>query len=141
MLGEIIIQMLLATFLGGLIGLERERKRKQAGLQTYSLVSLGACLFAIISVLIFNNMLSKSENLDLMRIVQSIAIGVGFLGAGLILKKENQIEGLTTAAGLWATAGIGLATGLKFYNLAIISALFVLFVLFIFGEIERKFIK
>jgi len=139
---EIICQLLLATFLGALIGLEREYKGKEAGLQTYSLVALGSCLFAIISFELFNSFFIKTGiNFDPSRIIQAIAIGIGFIGAGVIFRQSSGILGLTTAAGLWTTAAIGIAVGTKFYFLATSVTLISLLILAGFGLLEEKFFK
>ena len=130
---QIIFQLFLATLLGGLIGLERETKKKEAGLQTYSLVALGTCLFTIISLL-----LAKSGIIDPSPIILAIAIGMGFIGAGAIFRGENQIKGLTTAAGLWVTAAIGLAVGARFYLLAVCATFLVLIIFAGFGLLEEK---
>ena len=134
---EIISQLLLATFLGALIGLEREYKRKGAGLQTYSLVALGACLLSVISF-----ELAKSEiGFDPSGVIQAVAIGIGFIGAGVIFRQPSGTVGLTTAAGLWATAAIGIAVGTGLYFLAIFTALLALLVLSGFGLLEEKIFK
>jgi putative Mg2+ transporter-C (MgtC) family protein len=134
---KIISQLLLATFLGALIGLEREYKRKGAGLQTYSLVALGACLLSVISF-----ELAKSEiGFDPSGVIQAVAIGIGFIGAGVIFRQPSGTVGLTTAAGLWATAAIGIAVGTGLYFLAIFTALLALLVLSGFGLLEEKIFK
>lgn len=132
---QIIYQLLLAAFLGALIGVEREYKGKKAGLQTYTLVALGSCLFAIISLLLIGTASLDSS------IVTAIAIGMGFIGAGAIFHGEEGIEGLTTAAGLWVTAAIGLAVGIKFYLLGITATFLVLIVLAGFGMLEEKIFR
>ncbi len=133
---EIITQLFLALILGSLIGLERELKRKEAGLQTYRLVALGACLFTIISLL-----LDKSGIIDSSSIILAIAVGMGFIGAGAIFRGENKIKGLTTAAGLWVTAAIGLAVGAQFYLLAICATFLALIIFAGLGLLEEKFFK
>jgi len=139
---EVIIQLILATFLGALIGLERGIKRKEAGLQTYSLVALGACLFTIISFELFNSFFSKAGvSFDPSRIIMAIAIGIGFIGAGVIFRQASGIIGLTTAAGLWTTAAIGVAIGANLYFLAIFTAFLAIFVLAGFGLLEEKILK
>jgi len=139
---EIIGQLFLAVFLGALIGLEREYKRKEAGLQTYSLVALGACLFTIISFNLFDSFLLKSGiSFDPSRIIQAIAIGIGFIGAGVIFRQPSGILGLTTAAGLWTTAAIGIAVGSKLYFLAAFTAFLAILILAGFGLLEEKFFK
>jgi len=139
---QIISQLILATVLGALIGLEREIKRKEAGLQTYSLVALGTCLFSIISFELFNFFLLKSRiSFDPSRIIQAIAIGIGFIAAGVIFRQPSGTVGLTTAAGLWATAAIGIAVGAKLYFIAIFTTLLALLILAGFGELEEKIFK
>ena len=139
---EIFGQLLLATILGALIGLEREMKRKQAGLQTYSLVSLGTCLFTLVSIELFYSFPVVSNLIfDPSRIVQAIAAGIGFIGAGVIFRQESGLVGLTTAAGLWTTAAIGVAVGAGFYSLAIFTTFLVILILVGFGFVEYKFLK
>ena len=139
---DIICQLLLATLLGALVGLEREYKRKGAGLQTYSLVALGSCLFTVVSFELFNFFLLKSGiSFDPSRIIQAIAIGIGFIGAGVIFRQPSGAVGLTTAAGLWTTAAIGIAVGAQLYFLAIFTALLALLVLSGFGLLEEKIFK
>ena len=139
---EIICQLLLAILFGALIGLEREYKRKEAGLQTYSLVALGTCLFTIISFELFNFFLMKSGvSFDPLRIIQAIAIGIGFIGAGVIFRQASGTVGLTTAAGLWTTAAIGIAVGAKFYLLAAFATFFTILILAGFGLLEEKIFK
>ena len=137
-----LFQLIGAVLLGGLIGFEREYKRKEAGLQTYSLVALGACLFTIIAFELFNAFTGRlGSSFDLSRVIQAIAIGIGFLGAGVIFQQERSIEGLTTAAGLWVTAAIGLSIGAKLYFLAVFTTLLALGVLAGFGYLEHKIFK
>lgn len=135
-MAEIFLQLILATFFGALIGLEREIKRKQAGLQTYSLVCFGSCLFTIFSFELFSSLGG-----DPLRIIQAIAIGIGFIGAGVIFRQGSGIVGLTTAAGLWATAAIGISVGAKFYYLSAFSTVLTLLILAGFGALEEKFLK
>jgi putative Mg2+ transporter-C (MgtC) family protein len=105
---QIVIRLLLAALLGGLLGFQRERVGKAAGLRTHMLVSLGSALFVLIPYQA-GMMLA-----DLSRVLQGIITGIGFLGAGAILKQHEpeQIHGLTTAAGLWLTAAVGIAVGM-----------------------------
>lgn len=139
---EVIIQLILAIGLGVLIGLEREIKRKGAGLQTYSLVTLGTCLFTIISFELFNSFFGKAGiNFDPSRIIMAIAVGIGFIGGGVIFRQSSGISGLTTAAGLWVTAAIGVAVGVKLYFLAILTTFLSLLILTGFGELEEKIFK
>ena len=133
---ETICQLFLATLLGALIGLEREIKRREAGLQTYSLVALGSCLFTTVGFL-----LTKSLNSDPAPLFIAIGVGMGFIGAGTIFRTENRITGLTTAAGLWVTAAIGLAVGAQFYLLAFFTTFLILLILAGFGLLEEKIFK
>jgi putative Mg2+ transporter-C (MgtC) family protein len=133
---EVFFQLILAIVLGGLIGLERELKKKGAGLQTYSLVSLGSCLFSLIAFSLRN-----LKIIDPSSILVAIAVGMGFIGAGAIFRGETQVFGLTTAAGLWTTAAIGLAIGAKLYSLAFFSTILVLIIFYFFGLLEEKFFK
>jgi len=135
-------QLILAMILGGLIGLEREYKKKAAGFQNYSLVALGSCLFTIIAFSMFDSLTVKTGiTFDPSRVINAIAIGMGFIGAGVVFHQGDFIEGLTTAAGLWLTAAIGVAVGIGAYILAFFSTILTLVVLVIFGILERKLFK
>lgn len=139
---ETFLQLVLATLLGGLVGLEREYNKKEAGLRTFALVSLGAAFFTIISYESLGLFLKESPvGFDPTRIIGQIVLGIGFLGAGLIIYRESRVEGLTTAAGLWVAAGIGAAVGVKLYLPAIFVSILVLVVLSGLRRIEEKFIK
>lgn len=113
---EIGLLLLLAAFLSAIIGVNRERIEHPAGLRTHMLVGIGACLFTLISIHAF-------DEGDPGRIASQIVVGIGFLGAGAILKENNQITGLTTAASLWATAAIGMAVGTGMWFLAALVTL------------------
>ncbi|MBN1896294.1 MAG: MgtC/SapB family protein [Candidatus Aenigmarchaeota archaeon] len=115
------LQLVIALGLGALVGLEREIGRKPAGLRTHMLVSMGACLFTIVSVGQFD--------MDPARVASGIVTGIGFIGAGTIMGSKIRIKGITTAATLWVTAGVGLAVGAGMYVPAIIAAILVFLVL------------
>lgn len=136
---QTIFQLLLAVTLCGLIGLEREMKRKGAGLQTYSLIGLSACMFTILTLNSINA--ANAGAFDSSHVIQAIATGIGFIGAGLIFRREKEIEGLTTAAGLLVVAAIGIAVGMEAYFLAVAGTLLMLFVLIVFGLLEKKYFK
>lgn len=139
---ETFLQLVLATLLGGLLGLEREYNRKEAGLRTFSLVCLGAAFFTIISFIPFSEFTIKAGiSFDPGRIIGQIVLGIGFIGAGLIVYKEFHVAGLTTAAGLWVAAAIGAAVGVKFYLPAVFATFLALIVLTGLRPIEEKFIK
>src|SRR3989338_8405557 len=141
---ESVFRLLLAAGLGAIVGIEREIVGKSAGLRTFSFVSLGACLFTIVSLLGINHLVPLSEtadptfryNYDPTRIVSQIVVGIGFLGAGLIIFRGFRVEGLTTAAGLWVAAGIGTAVGFGFYAVAVVAALLELFIFYVLKRIE-----
>ena len=136
---SLILQLLLALILGAFIGLDREIKEKEAGLQTYSLVCLGSCVFTLVSIELFYYFAGNPEvSFSPIRIVQAVAVGIGFIGGGVIFKRSSDVEGLTTAAGLWVAAAVGVAVGIKLYSLAIIVASMVVIVLVVFGILERK---
>ncbi|MBC8770061.1 MgtC/SapB family protein [Arenibacter sp. BSSL-BM3] len=130
---EFSVKIGAALFSGLLIGLEREYKGKHAGLKTNSLVALGAAVFVLISL-----KYQGEANVDITRVLSQVIIGIGFLGGGVILQKEDKIKGLTTAATVWCSAAAGClaATGL-FVELAIFTMVVVLFNL-IFGYIDSK---
>lgn len=111
---EQIIKIVLAFVLSGIVGLEREVSLKPAGLRTHSLVGLGSSLLTILSIEAF-------PGSDPARVAAAVIVGVGFIGAGTILKTEERIIGLTTAATLWITAAIGVTVGAGFYLLAVIT--------------------
>ncbi|AII57909.1 magnesium transporter MgtC [Dehalococcoides mccartyi] len=122
---EMLFRILLAVVLGGAIGYERERSGKAAGLRTNTLICVGSCLITLVSIYGF------SET-DISRIAAGIVTGVGFLGAGAILRQsEGHVEGLTTAATIWAVAGIGLAVGAGMYFLSAVSTGVILLILLI----------
>jgi len=137
---QIIFQLILAALLGGAVGLEREYKRKEAGLRTYALVSLGSALFTIIAFEAFQIFRSKGEvNLDPLRVIQAVATGIGFIGAGIIIFRERHVEGLTTAAGLWIVSAIGVAVGVKLYFPAIFVTFLAIGILAGLRLVEEKF--
>ena len=132
-------QLILAVLLGMVLGTERSVVAdKKAGTRTYALVALGACLFSIISIQVTSGYLGL-VNFDPMRVVAGIITGIGFLGAGIIIFKENSLQGLTTAAGLWVSAGIGVATAYSLYAIAIFTTILTLFVFTVLWFIENRF--
>jgi putative Mg2+ transporter-C (MgtC) family protein len=133
---QVMIRLVLSVILGGLIGLERQLHRRTAGLRTHILVSLGSCLIMLTSLYIFA--IYKNEvPLDPARIAAGVITGIGFLGAGAIIRDRAGIKGLTTAASLWVVAAIGLAAGCGFYSASIFGTLLVLIVLFFLRYIEE----
>ncbi len=119
---EMALRILLAAALGGVIGFQRERLDKPAGFRTHILIAAGAALFTVVSIMGF-------ESDDTARVAAGIVAGIGFLGAGSIIRRGNHIEGLTTAATIWAVAGIGMAAGAGLYIISVTAAVIFLAVL------------
>jgi len=130
---RIVLRLLVALVLGGLLGYERESVGASAGLRTHMLVSLGAALFVLIPLQ------AGMQIQDLSRVMQGITAGIGFLGAGAILKQkeEHDIKGLTTAASVWLTAAIGIAAGMGREATAVLSTVFALVVLAILRSLTK----
>jgi putative Mg2+ transporter-C (MgtC) family protein len=129
-----LIKILVALIAGGLLGVEREYTGKAAGLRTFIMVSLGACIFAIISQSVFE---LGGFSGDPGRIAAQVVTGIGFIGAGLIIFQEHKIKGLTTAAGLLVVASLGMAAGYGLYILSILGAVAALVVLTGMRRVER----
>ncbi|HEU0196775.1 MAG TPA: MgtC/SapB family protein [Nevskiaceae bacterium] len=140
---EIAIRLLLAAALGGIIGFDRERHTWVAGLRTHMLVCVGSALVMIVSAFGFADVLGKQADtvLDPSRIAAQVVSGIGFLGAGTIMfmHRDNTIRGLTTAAGLWTVAAIGLAVGGGMYQAAGIATAVTWIVLAVLKPVERRF--
>jgi len=145
---RITVRLLLAALLGFALGFERERKGKAAGVRTHMLVAIGSAMFVLVP------QLSGADPSDMSRVIQGLVAGVGFLCAGTILKRDSgradadgddqdQVQGLTTAAGLWMTAAIGMACGLGRESTAVLSAMLALIVLALVPKLvdvlERRF--
>ena len=130
---SILLRILVSIVLGGIIGLERGMKNRPAGLRTYMLVSLGSCV-----VMLINQYTAQVFGTgDPVRLGAQVISGIGFLGAGtIVVTSHNQIKGLTTAAGLWASACIGLAIGIGLYEVALIAGLCVFLVLTVLHEMD-----
>lgn len=135
---QILARLLLATLLGGAIGFERGSRGRAAGFRTHILVCLGSTLIMMTSIHIFE-MYSGIAIVDPARIAAQVVTGIGFLGAGTIMRSGSTVKGLTTAASLWAVAGIGLAVGCGFYFAALISAVLVFVVLVLLSKMEEAF--
>lgn len=133
---EIIMKLILAAVVGGFTGYEREKSNQFAGFRTHILVSVGACITSVIALELFNKY-SSISTIDPARLPAQVLSGIGFLGAGAILKNSNGIRGLTTAAGIWATACIGIAIGYGQYVLGITAWLLVMVTLYIFKNIDK----
>lgn len=140
-----LLRLLLASFLSGLIGIEREVHGRAAGFRTHLLVGVATCLVMIVSEYFFksygNLSSSTTARIDPARIAASVMTGIGFLGAGVIIKSGGVVRGLTTAACLWMVAGVGMAVGTGLYVPAVIVTIIALFNLLLLKQIERLFRK
>ena len=128
---EYLVRIFVAACLGLLIGSERKNRNKSAGIRTHVIVALGAALIMVVSKYGFMDV----EKADAARVAAQVVSGIGFLGAGVIFVRNNLVNGLTTAAGIWATAGVGLALGAGMYVVGISSALLVLLIQFVMHRV------
>jgi putative Mg2+ transporter-C (MgtC) family protein len=130
---RVIIRLAVAMLAGAVVGVQRERTGKPAGLRTHMLVALGATLFVLVPAEM------GMTSADLSRVIQGVATGIGFIGGGAILKlsKERDIQGLTTASGIWITAAIGVAIGLGRLGVALLSAILSWIILALIGKVEH----
>ena len=131
---DLMVRLFVALILGSIIGLERERQERAAGLRTVTMVSLGSCLFTVVGAYGFGHT-------DPSRVAAQIVTGIGFLGAGTIFLRKDLVRGLTTAATIWATAAVGMAAGTAQYFEAVFTTLLILAVLMVLKPIERRFFK
>lgn len=143
MLWDFILRLFIAGVLGAVVGLDREYRAKEAGYRTHFLVSLGSALIMIVSQYGFQHViLENSVSLDPSRVAAQVVSGIGFIGAGTIIIQKQFVRGLTTAAGIWATAGIGLAIGAGMYGIGVAATILTLIGLellsFIFKSLGMK---
>ena len=125
---EWIFRIVLSGFLGAIIGYERHNKSKEAGVRTHAIVALGSCLMMILSKYGF----ADAEHFDAARVAAQVVSGIGFLGAGIIFVRHDTVQGLTTAAGVWTTSGIGLAIGAGLYVIGVTGAVLVVLIQVLF---------
>ena len=137
---DVLLKLLLALLLGGIVGFEREAEGRAAGLRTHILVSVGSCLIMLTSLHIFD-IYQGVAACDPGRIAAGVVTGIGFLGAGTILRYRASVIGLTTAASLWAVAAVGLAVGSGFYAGGIVATLLIISTLEIVSKLEYKIIR
>jgi putative Mg2+ transporter-C (MgtC) family protein len=134
---QMIIRLILAAFLGGIVGIEREMHSKAAGFRTHILVCIGSCLIMLTSMHMFD-IYKGLVNADPGRIAAQVVSGIGFLGAGTIIRSRASVLGLTTAASLWAVAGIGLAVGSGLFIVSIFTAVLIIGSLFSLNKVQDK---
>ena len=135
----ILLRLVSATVLGGIIGYEREKAGKIAGLRTHTIVALGSALFTVLSILLFATFPSVNGTVGYdYHLVANILVGIGFIGAGAIMRNGEKVQGTTTAATLWVVAAVGMAAGFGFYKEAIATTALVYGVLTALWAIEKK---
>ncbi len=132
-----IFRIMLSLFLGSCIGIERKRKGQMAGLRTFSLISMGACIAMILSIYVCQSTVGPLRG-DPSRIAAQVLSGIGFLGAGAIIQMKGSVRGLTTAAGIWIIATIGMSVGCGLYLMSVAATVLVLFVLTLLERIEHR---
>ena len=133
-----LVLLTVAFVLSGVIGVERQRQLKSAGMRTHILVGLGAAVFTLVSVYGFETVVGSGVMRDPSRIAAQIVAGIGFLGAGLIFVRQNVVNGLTTAASIWVTAGIGMACGAGMVVLAVFATGFYIIATIVMTPLGRK---
>ncbi|MGM9773929.1 MAG: MgtC/SapB family protein [Candidatus Egerieousia sp.] len=139
---EILLRLLVAGVLGVIVGLEREYRAKEAGYRTHFLVCVGSALLMIVSKYGFEDVIGKyadnpNVRVDLARIAAQVVTGIGFIGAGTIILRKQVVRGLTTAAGIWAISGVGLAVGAGMYMVATVATILILIGLEFLGKLFR----
>lgn len=138
---EIALRLGCAMLVGLIIGIEREYTHRPAGMRTHILVALGACVVSIAGEMIFTHYHALGANPDPARLSAQVITGVGFLGAGTIMKEGATVKGLTTAASLWAVACLGLASGFGYYSLALLGMAFIMITLTLFEALQRLLVR
>lgn len=137
---ELILRLSAAALFGLMVGIERSRVGKRAGMRTYGLVALGAALFSVLSIAVTQQYASVYPA-DLLRVASQIVVGIGFLGAGVIFVERQVLTGLTTAAGMWVVAAIGTACGFGLYVIAAYVTFLTLFIFEGLWYIENRFVR
>lgn len=138
---DILLRLSVAVVLGGVVGLEREWRRKAAGLRTHMMVSLGSATFTVVALEMYQRLVLQGDEatrMDPIRLIEGIIGGIGFLGAGAIIQSRGSVEGLTTAGSLWMVGAVGVAAGGGHHVIAVLSVLLGLVVLQGVGHLERR---
>lgn len=137
-IAEVCIRLLVAVLVGGLIGWDRQRRDKPAGLRTHMLVALGSACFSLLGFEVGAHLSPRTgDGFDPTRVLQGVVGGIGFLGAGVIIQNRGQVLGITTAASLWVVGALGAAAGVGAYVLAVVTALLAFVILAVLGRLER----
>lgn len=135
-----VVTLFAAIIFGAIVGAERSRVGKRAGMRTFALVSLGAAMFVLVSIEVTNLYVGLTV-FDPLRVASQIVVGIGFIGGGVIFVDREDSKGVTTAAGMWVAAAIGMATGFGLYWIAFIAAILTLFVFQTMWRVEHKYIR
>lgn len=135
---EIIIDLVGAVILGGILGTQRNLAGKTAGMRTYALVAMGSAMFILVGRLVTERFIGV-VNFDPLRIAAQIVAGIGFLGGGMIIFHDSKLTGLTTSAGLWVAAGVGMAMGFGLYTVAVVGTVLTLIVFSLLWYLEQYF--
>jgi len=140
-LSDTVLRLALATVLGALVGLERERLERGAGIRTHAIVSLGSALVMVVSIYGFSDVLGPGQlvSLDVSRVAAGVVSGIGFLGAGVIIFRKSVVRGLTTAASVWTVAGLGLACGGGLFVAAGVTTVLLLLLQMVLRPLEQRF--
>ncbi|HLS67735.1 MAG TPA: MgtC/SapB family protein [Kiloniellales bacterium] len=142
-IGTITFRLLLAALMGGAIGVEREWRRRPAGLRTNILVAVASALFAILTLEIVHAEIIEGEaiRMDPLRVIEAVTAGVAFLAAGAIIQSRGNVQGITTGAGLWLSGAVGVACGLGLWSIAFIAVVIGLVVMIVLGKLEQKALR
>lgn len=135
---DVVTRLIVSVIVGVLLGLERTLAGKTAGMRTYTLVTLGSAVFIIVAELVTQKYFALGVRaFDPLRVASQLVVGIGFLGAGLIIFQDNKLRGLTTAAGLWVACALGMAVGFGLYMLAVAGTILTLFIFTILLKVEQ----
>lgn len=137
---EVVLRLAAAILLGGVLGWEREAKRKEAGLRTHIMISLAACLFSLITLGLMMSPLADDDSIrkDPIRLIEAVTAGVAFLAAGTIFTRGGDVKGLTTGAGMWLAGAVGVACGLGSISLGLVATVLTLVVMRLFKALEAQ---
>lgn len=137
---EVGLRLLIAALFGGIVGFDRERRDKPAGLRTHMLISLAAAVFTLIALELHAQLMQTYEhsNADPIRIIEAVTSGVAFLAAGAIIQSRAGVQGITTGANMWLAGALGVACGAGYYVLALIGAVLALIILTLLGLVEAR---
>lgn len=132
---DLLLRMVAAAVCGAILGIDREWREKPAGLRTNMIVAIGACAFTVVALRVYESISGTNHNTDPLRVVEGVVGGIGFLGAGAIIRArgEAHVEGLTTAASVWMVGALGVACGLAYYDIAAVTTVMGIIVLTLIG--------